>query len=1154
MAIDLTGYPYLDRFNPDDRYNKVLFNPDRALQASEVNEVQSIMQNSVSRLGDVLMTDGDFIDGMDYRINGNNITIGEGLIYLAGKVHNVEEQTIPFSNTGDFTVCVQLEQSIVTSEDDPSLNDQTAGVENYLSSGADRLKEEVIVTSETENTVPIYEFRDGDLFVQRSENKELTNLNNILAERTYDESGSYKVKGFNIFSEQHPSNRNLLNVVVDSGKAYVQGFMVDKPTPTRTPIPKAQEMKTVLSEAFYYNNSTRRGLLGNSPVSEVNRVTAQVRVTKESVNRGGTSGGTDSLANSSVTSIVAVWVEEDGSTDGTYTQGVDFQIVNGNAISWEPAGTEPPAGGTYFVTYNYNKTMVKDTDYKVVTEGALDSRLTYIDFNGMAGNKPLPDTMVLVDYDYFLAREDLILVDKTGAIFIQEGQPDSMSKAKKPDSNDPYSLVLGSILVYPNSTTTIPRISTLSRLSMLDLQNMKNRIDNLEYNQALNALDQPAMEDINPLVLRGVFSDGFISTEKYDRSHPDANIGFSFEDAEITLPYASADKVTPTFLKAGSNAHVWGRLITAPFTEEKAISQPLATEAMNINPYNIFNNQGILKLTPSEDNWVDEQNVTLYKDQGAEVLGIRQWWRHRSSRWVESEMQKVSNVTLDDGLTWDDIDASGKDLRKGDKFTGQILKAGGEKTKESMIDFMRQIPIQFHATNLTPNANNLTLLFDGKRVNITPASGFNQGSEIGTIMSNSSGEAKGTFEIPVGVRTGVREVSLENTDNTATATFVAEGINKVVENTILRTRVTVNLIDPLAQSFQFRENKVISSFDLFFASKDTSKNVTVQVRGISEGGTPNKTIYAETLLTPSQITTSADGSVPTKVAFDDPLVVDSGKEYALVLLTDTDGYTVWTAKRGQQDLQTGNTVTSNPYITGVLYSSSNASAWTIHQGSDLTFNAYTARFNETAVLEFDSMDNIAADALVLMASYLTPQNTGCVWDVKIIMENEPKSTTIDSKAWTPLANYEEIELNQIAREVKLRATFSTNRNMSPIMSLNDLLLTSFLSALSGSYVSRTIDTTEAPYNTLKISYEAFTPSNTSVTPRFSTDSGDTWREFTTEPVTTQQTDEFTRYEYEEEVTTSPSGLDSLKIRLDMQTQNSFARPRAKRLLSNFRFE
>lgn len=1138
--VDISKSPYSDRFDATQNRTHVLYNPDRGLQASELTEQQSILHHYLGQLGNSIMTDGDIQSGMDFLVNedASTITVHSGQVYLAGKVRYFKEQTIHFTKTGVFNACVSLEQKIITSVEDSLLLDQTSGVANHFSPGADRLEETVVLGSDKDKGISIFEFRDNELYLKKSNNNELTKINNILAERTNDESGSYRVNGFDLYTEKS-SSASKLNLVVDSGRAYVLGYQVDKPTATRIEIDKSLTTRTIGSEAFYYSSSTRRGKLGNAPVSAVDRVTAQVSVVKATVSRGATADSKDSLANSSIFKIDKVWTDS-----VTYKQGTDFQLSNGNSLDWSPAGAEPATGTSYYVSYTYNKALVKSTDYKITIEGKGDNRQWFIDFNGMSGVKPVADSMVTVDYTYFLARKDLVTLDKDGAITVKKGQAEALDMASAPNHIDPYTLNLGTVLVLPDSETTLCNKSNLNRLSMAELQGMKTRIDNLEYNDAVNALDNPAMAGVNPVVLRGVFSDGFISLDKFDESHPDATVAFSFEDAEITLPYASSTKTKPSLLPDGLS-HVWGRLVTAPFTELKSISQPVATEAMNVNPYNVFNKRGMLKLTPSEDNWIEEGNITITQEKTS-TQRVKQWWRHGGESWTNDEINSVANVQLDGDQQWGDLTA---DLRK-KGLTGSTLTSGGSQTIENMIEFMRQTDVKFEATNLTPNTNNLELFFDGIKVPITPAVGFTKGAKTGTIMSNAKGEAKGTYTIPAGIRTGIREVSLRNVDNSCATTFIAQGTKKTTQDIIIRTRVTIDLYDPLAQSFQFQSNQVVSSFGLYFGSKSTTDNVAVQVRGISEGGQPNKTVYAETVLTPSQVKVSATGALETKVTFDDPLIVDAGKEYCVVILTDSGDYTMWIATRGQKDIVGGATMSSNPYVTGVLYSSSNASAWTIHQDSDLKFNVYTAKFNPTATLEFDTMKNVQADSIVLMATYLTPENTGCIWDMKLVQSNEPESTTVATKAWEPIGNYVGIEIGEVAREVKIRATFKANQNMSPLLSLNDIVFTAFLTALSGSYVSRTIDATEAPFNQIKLSYEAFTPANTTVKPRYSTDGGTVWNDFTVSATTAKKSNEMTQYTFDEKVSPA-SEFKSIKFRLDLTTQNSFQRPRIRRLMTNF---
>jgi len=55
---------YLDDFSESKRYYKILFRPSTAVQARELNQIQSILQNQISRLGDYSFKDGSIVDGV----------------------------------------------------------------------------------------------------------------------------------------------------------------------------------------------------------------------------------------------------------------------------------------------------------------------------------------------------------------------------------------------------------------------------------------------------------------------------------------------------------------------------------------------------------------------------------------------------------------------------------------------------------------------------------------------------------------------------------------------------------------------------------------------------------------------------------------------------------------------------------------------------------------------------------------------------------------------------------------------------------------------------------------------------------------------------------------------------------------------------------
>jgi hypothetical protein len=1165
MTIDLSKAPYLDRFDKEKSYQQVLFNPDRPLQQSELNEVQSITKNRITDIGNAIFKDGDRQDGAEINFTADYTdgkyhyagTISAGTVYLAGAIRQVPKTPFDYTGTGrTHYIGVRIKQELVTSTEDATLLDQTSGVASAFSAGADRLKETVEITFDDGSSAPLYNFDGVDLLVQAPDNT-MSQINKVLAERTYDESGSYKVSGFKCYTDVMTENydeldengeatrtrtpEDSLQLIVDGGKAYVLGYQVYKPTGVRTHIDKAMTFKSILNESVYYDAKTQKVPLANAGVKSVDNVSASVSISQETVARGTSANGTDFVKNNSVTRISKVYT-----SDKTYVEGTDWKLKDGQSVSWEADGEEPPVGTTYFVDYTYTKIMAKGVDYKVSNDGTGDSAVTYIDFNGMSGVKPVDQTIMFTNYTHYLARIDLVVLDADGNFIVKAGQPDILRKVAPPNHLDPLTLRIATILIYPNSDTTVATDVAIERLSMEDLGKMRTRVEDLEYNQAINYLDKAAMDNENPVYLRGVFSDGFLSLEKYDATNPDAKIAFSFEDGEITLPYTSTSKTIPSLLQDEKLQHLWGRLVTAPFTEEPSITQLQATEAMNVNPYAVYSKMGTLQLSPSADNWISEDKITVNTTDTTSMT-LPMWWNHTSESWAASAAQKYSNIVLDNGAVFGNSMGS-------NAFNGTITTNAGTSTKQSMIEYMRELEVSFTAQNLPFNANNLELTFDGVHVNVTPLDGYRKGGDAGTAMANADGTFKGKFTIPGGIRCGTREVMLANKDCTASTTFVAQGTLKTTTETILRTRVSISYQDPLAQSFSFTTARVVSSLGLYFASKSATDGLIVQVRGVTEGGQPNKTIYAESTMTASQIKVSDDSSAQTKVLFDDPLMCDANVEYCIVIITDSNEYTMWIATMGQDLIDDpSTTVTANPYTTGVLYSSSNASAWTIHQSSDLKFVIYTASFNETATMEFDTIQNMKSDTVVLLSTYLTPDSTGCAWEAKIVMDNEATNITVDNKSWEPIANYATLEADEIVREVKLRATFKANKYMSPLLSLEDMLFVGFTTALEGSYISRTIDLADAPFNNIKLQYDAFLPTGTSVTPKWSKDGGNTWTKFTTSPtIKSAGTLGFNTFKYNETVTTGTDTFNSFKIRLDMLTANSFSRPRVRTLLSTMK--
>lgn len=1140
MAIDLTKSPYHDDFDPTDEFLQILAVPGRALQAREFTQAQSILRHSIKRLSETLMRDGNIVSGMDFNIEDNELHMEGGLVYIQGFIHDFKAQSVTLTGEGEERVGVKVVETIVTATEDNSLRDPASGFVNYSNPGADRLKSTAVLTLNDDDASTIYRFLDGSL-IKSSSPVERDVLNDTLAQRTYDESGNYRVNGFALYTEEGPNDDIMLTI--DSGKAYVLGYEVDKPTPTRISVEKSRATRTINNESKFYNSSNQRYALNNNPVQQITRVNAEVRVTKAQMVRGTQVSGSDFLPKQSVSTIERVWQENaDGSTAKEFTIDTDYQLTDAQAITWQESGEEPGIGDSYFVTFRYNKVMAKDTDYHMVYEGETENRRYYLEFLTPGGDVPVDGTQFYVDYDFYLARKDLITLDKDGNIRVIDGQPDIPRLVATPSNNDPNSLSLGTVFISADSTTSVPNAYSVTRLDMSDLQGLMRRIHDIEYNQAVNHLDSEAIASEQASELRGVFSDGFWNMSKADLFHEDFSVAFSLEDGQIMLPTVGTNVEQPA-ISSGSQIHQWGRIVSTPMTEERTLHQPHSTGTMSVNPYAVYNTMGVIELTPKIDNWVEEDRVTL-EHVTTSTHRVRRWWFHAGMQWNDTERFLFDNLTFDRGEDgWRGWDRTQQ---------GTIERGSSINILNESIQFMRQRSVRFFAKNLTRGANNLELTFDGRRVDITPTNGFVAGDDPGTLRANMSGHARGRFMVPSGVRTGTREVVLKNDNNMAITSYTAQGRKRTVQTTIFTERVTVQAYDPLAQSFQFDRDRILTSFGVYFSSVPLdNSNVVFQVRNMVNGY-PGTTIYAEKVAEKGEITPTYHATQEFKVTFDDPVMCKANTQYCITIISDSPDYALFYSELGgvrvenNPDRDPSIRVLSQPYLEGTLFSSANAITWTAHQTKDLKFNLYTATFAPEGVIEFDPITGLDIDRMVLFSEHLTPTNTGCTWEIRILHKDQ--QGTLGAQPYEPIANYVDIDLSEVAEALQLRATFKADRYMSPMLAIDGVSLIGMMTGLEGAYVGRNVVFPEASrYTTITQTFDAHIPNGCTVKPYYSTDGGATWIENSATPVIEPVNDLFSRYTYF--MTASGGPHSNFKAKLVMTSLNSVARPRASRFIN-----
>ena len=161
--------------------------------------------------------------------------------------------------------------------------------------------------------------------------------------------------------------------------------------------------------------------------------------------------------------------------------------------------------------------------------------------------------------------------------------------------------------------------------------------------------------------------------------------------------------------------------------------------------------------------------------------------------------------------------------------------------------------------------------------------------------------------------------------------------------------------DPLAQSFTIDESDkngvFVTKFDVYFSTIDDNNLPVIASIRTMRNGVPDQQIlpFSEVSLDPEEIVTSTDGSVATTFSFDAPVYLESGQEYALVLLSNSAKYAVYISRVGDNDLVDGTYIANQPLL-GSLFKSQNASTWEPSQWEDLKYTLYRATFVESGTL------------------------------------------------------------------------------------------------------------------------------------------------------------------------------------------------------------
>lgn len=201
--------------------------------------------------------------------------IKTGVYFIEGYFVLVTDQIIlldKYTNTPTYRIGLNYIDEFITANTDSTLNDPAAGSSNFNAPGADRYYINLLLTKlgieedVPENFIELINIKDGEIQSQVT-HPSYSILEQTLARRTYDESGDYTTKpfqlqvkehlndgtNFGVYSASDGGDEDKLVLAIAPGKAYVKGYEIQTQSTTLIEQDKARTTLTTINLPFSFS-------------------------------------------------------------------------------------------------------------------------------------------------------------------------------------------------------------------------------------------------------------------------------------------------------------------------------------------------------------------------------------------------------------------------------------------------------------------------------------------------------------------------------------------------------------------------------------------------------------------------------------------------------------------------------------------------------------------------------------------------------------------------------------------------------------------------------------------------------------------------------------------------------------------------------------
>lgn len=416
---------------------------------------------------------------------------------------------------------------------------------------------------------------------------------------------------------------------------------------------------------------------------------------------------------------------------------VDSYVNGGMAYGDIPKYISPTTGHEY---------QLRDClDFRPVRA---DGSTTATFFSTNNPKTPRNGSDINMDYSYYLPRIDKVVLNRNRTFEVVQGIP-SLTPKEPDDKTDAMTMFILSCPPYVSDTSQIGvQAIEHKRYTMRDIGALEKRISNLEYYTSLSQLEQTTMtkQDLTildsqnlPRFKNGMIVDSFTGHSVADVFNTEYNASIDPQKKELRPTFNVASYSFNFDSNNSTNVSLTGPVLNLSYTNKSFINQPMASKSINVNPFNVINFLGKVKLEPSSDVWVDTNKkpdvvVNLGGEQdawnrllsGSGASNMQYEYGSWETKWTgtSDSVSREYEATFAYGVPRRILDrtvttatgTSSRQVISSRVTTSTVTKNLGDRIVDmSVIPYMRGAGITVSGTGFKPDTT-LYAFFDGKDV------------------------------------------------------------------------------------------------------------------------------------------------------------------------------------------------------------------------------------------------------------------------------------------------------------------------------------------------------------------------------------------------------------------------------------------------------